>query len=573
LFLANLGLYSVDVHVLVDYTSNRKFAAVTLGDISIAPGALQRIELSEELAKLGVIGPAQEASVDVTYNAEPGTLIGELTSVDQRGDYSFEVPIKDPEGLNEMMEGVYPWTIEDASQSVLSLKNTTGETASALLIFEFPEGQLYNPSRIVLQPHQSIAIDIQKLKDSQQPDFLKRVFPAGATRGVVQWRQEIPYSMIGRLERTNVNEGIARSFSCGTDCCGLFRESAYVTPSPIIGPVGGGFTLQARVQGTDCNGAAFDDPTASVTWSSQNTSVATVNSSGSVTFVGPGTTSIVAKVVITQYTVVLNRCVSLNDTQTLNVGTTVTPGITSISPAQGPVGTATPVTINGTGFASDATVNAGSNISVSNVSVTSSTQMKATFTPSNSTSAGGNQAVTVTVNSQKSNSVNFFVQVPAKLVFSNTTCAPNGQGPLQVITNGSVVDCGGVTRATNFCGVNRNLTYQLVDQNGAPFPVAYTLSESFSNLSTTNSALGLPTASTNAPIPANNVVTDAQFVGFRFPKCLGSNDHHSYTQNFSVTLGGVTYSLTTTVSISDGNFNGTLEDNVSITVPQEKSVV
>jgi hypothetical protein len=78
------------------------------------------------------------------------------------------------------------------------------------------------------------------------------------------------------------------------------------------------------------------------------------------------------------------------------------------------------------------------------------------------------------------------------------------------------VDCGGVQRAANFCGVNRNLTYQLVDQSGAPFQSAYTLSESFSNLSTTNSALGLPTPAQNVPIPANGYVTDAQFVGFTY---------------------------------------------------------
>jgi hypothetical protein len=159
------------------------------------------------------------------------------------------------------------------------------------------------------------------------------------------------------------------------------------------------------------------------------------------------------------------------------------------------------------------------------------------------------------------------VQMPARLVFFNTSCAPNGQGPLQVITNGSVVDCGEVTRASNFCGVNRNLTYQLVDQTGAPFLLAYTLSESFSNLITTNSALGLPTPSQNVPIPANGIVTDAQFVGFTNPKCLGSNDHHSYTQNFSVKVGGVTYNLSTTVSISNGKFSGAPQDNVSITTP------
>jgi hypothetical protein len=95
---------------------------------------------------------------------------------------------------------------------------------------------------------------------------------------------------------------------------------------------------------------------------------------------------------------------------------TVTPVITSISPAKGLVGSETSVTINGAGFASGATVNAGSDIAVTDISVNSSTQMTATFTPTNLPSAGGNQSVTVTVNGQSSNSQNFFDQVPTALV-------------------------------------------------------------------------------------------------------------------------------------------------------------
>jgi hypothetical protein len=32
-------------------------------------------------------------------------------------------------------------------------------------------------------------------------------------------------------------------------------------------------------------------------------------------------------------------------------------------------------------------------------------------------------------------------------------------------------------------------------------------------------------------------------------------------------VGGITYNLSTTVSISNGNFSGTPQDNVSITIP------
>ena len=159
------------------------------------------------------------------------------------------------------------------------------------------------------------------------------------------------------------------------------------------------------------------------------------------------------------------------------------------------------------------------------------------------------------------------VTAPARLVHSDDSpCAPGGVGAMQVITNGSVVDCSGKPLATSFCGVSRNVTYQLVDTTGTAFKAAYNIQESFSNFSTTNSAFKQPTA-TNASIAAGGLVNDTPFVGFTYPACLGSNDNVSYTQTFTVTVNGIPYPLSTVVSISMGSFNGTLEDNVPITTP------
>jgi YD repeat-containing protein len=87
---------------------------------------------------------------------------------------------------------------------------------------------------------------------------------------------------------------------------------------------------------------------------------------------------------------------------------TLLPVITRISPAQAFLGAAPfTATINGAGFASGATLNAGPNISVSNTSVSSATQITTTFAPTSSTSAAGNQNVTATVNGQTSNNATF----------------------------------------------------------------------------------------------------------------------------------------------------------------------
>jgi len=88
---------------------------------------------------------------------------------------------------------------------------------------------------------------------------------------------------------------------------------------------------------------------------------------------------------------------------------TVIPVITGISPAQSFPGQLVTVTINGAGFVSGASIDAGPNISVSNISVTSSTQLTAYFAITSSTSAVGDQGVTVKVNGQTSNTAKFTV--------------------------------------------------------------------------------------------------------------------------------------------------------------------
>jgi len=240
LLLANVGAKPVNAKVSVDYTireeakltsidpkkpapTDDKFSTVPVKQLTIAPGDVQRIELSDELAGLGITDSLEEAGVDISYDGTPGSLIGQLTSADQTGDYSFEVPIKDPADPSLMIESIYPWTIENGTDTVLHLKNTTDKNVNASGVLMFSDGRTYNLSRIALEPHQSIAIDMRKLKDSKQPDLLKQPFPAEEGHGLVSWHQVIPATMIGRAEQTNMKDGIARSFSCASGCCDYYQ--------------------------------------------------------------------------------------------------------------------------------------------------------------------------------------------------------------------------------------------------------------------------------------------------------------------------------------------------------------
>jgi hypothetical protein len=307
LLLANVSDAPVNAHVSVDYTvqdqrkeekeeTNTKSAKskkqpdsptdkvsnVAVKDLTIAPGDVQKVDLSDEMARFNIVGPVTEAGVEIAYDGAPGALIGQLTSVDQSGDYSFEVPIKDPSAIGEWPQGVYPWTLENGVVSTLHLKNFTDKRQLARVEIRFAGGR-YSPKMLVLAPHQTMAVDIRKLKDSKVPDEYGHVIPAEVTHGQLWWGQRAVTTIIGRNEEVNVTHGIARSFSCGIMCCGPTSAQFQLAPGSATMSVNGdAWPLVSQERDWTCGGGYpvnyywTDWYDAYGSWSSDNTSVATI---------------------------------------------------------------------------------------------------------------------------------------------------------------------------------------------------------------------------------------------------------------------------------------------------------
>lgn len=317
LLLANLGEKPVRARVSIDYTlaeknrkensskpevtvadkkslSEGKFTTAEVKDLTIAPGAISSVELAEILKQLEPDDEITEAGVDVDYEAAPGTLIGHLVGVDQSGDYSFEVPIKDPAELGLLSNSAYPWNIEDGTNSVLHLKNTTSDSVRALLNFTFPDGSYYQPAEIILRPYQSISVDIKKLRESGTLDVLGRTFPAKATEGQLTWVERVPNTMIGRAEQINVQSGVESSFSCQLCCDNYSFGGIYLTPSSATGLAGRAQTFTGKQSYTNCAGTPFTNVQpvqAASSWGTTDPSVLTVSYgsySGSASYVGGG---------------------------------------------------------------------------------------------------------------------------------------------------------------------------------------------------------------------------------------------------------------------------------------------
>jgi hypothetical protein len=112
----------------VDYTIGGSSRQVQLKPVTLAPREVKVIELSKQMARRGITQGVDQAGVDITYDGMPGTVIGRLTSFSDSGNYSYDVPVKDPTGQGN---GSYPWRLDNGYTTVVHLKNTQDKTVSA----------------------------------------------------------------------------------------------------------------------------------------------------------------------------------------------------------------------------------------------------------------------------------------------------------------------------------------------------------------------------------------------------------------------------------------------------------
>ncbi len=320
LVIANAGSLPTEVKIAVDYTVNTVARRVELTPITLAAQEIKQIDLAQEVLRRGVVGFVDNAGVDIYYTGAAGSVLGRLTSIDTTGDFSFEVPIKDPLAGMNRVGGSYPWRLDQGYNTVLHLKNTIDKEVSAIVQVRY-KGGTYNPKLIKLAPYQTVALDIRRMKDEQQKDIRGGVMPKDATSGQVVWYEQTVGSLIGRAEVINVGIGVAGSFSCPTGCpCPPNHSSTYMSPSSltsVVNDVGSPFLPMEMRQ--SCDGVPFGpyDMSFQSTWSSTNTNVATTQGAV-VTCVGIGSAGIQANYPYTYfyYDFSLEYCFELSNSDT-----------------------------------------------------------------------------------------------------------------------------------------------------------------------------------------------------------------------------------------------------------------
>ena len=181
----------------------------------------------------------------------------------------------------------------------------------------------------------------------------------------------------------------------------------------------------------------------------------------------------------------------------------------------------------------------------------------------------GNHSVQVSSKGQNSNSVNFFVQIPSKVIPFNHALAPNGIGPLHTPVNQPLRLIDGTPYPAPFdkiCGVFRHYLFFLADQDNPPQEIVnrpFTLGEIFTNYS------GPFNTPTFVPVTIGNgqQIGDVQSLFFFGTQCLQPTQNEQFDQQFKITFEGREYFPTTKIRIMRGNFDGTLKVDRTITTP------
>ena len=236
------------------------------------------IDIGAALKRAGIRGLVSGAGLTLTSAGNPGALVAHLTSYDQTRSHAFDVPLKDPVLPMNRFGGSYPWTLEGDTLSVIHVRNTTDEPSRFTIELDWEGGSYALPIE-QLDPHQEAAIDIRKLRDSQEEDSIGRVIPKDLTRGQANWSEHGQQALIGRTEVFSVSAGVASSFSCGENCCLPSTFSVSMSPTSMTGPVGGsGLMKLLEMRKRACDGLTSGpfNVTIGASWLSMNPAVATL---------------------------------------------------------------------------------------------------------------------------------------------------------------------------------------------------------------------------------------------------------------------------------------------------------
>ena len=290
----NVGTQTA-VNVKVPYTrANGTRGNITLQSEQQSSGEMRLIKVQNIIQRVRN-EQIKIASLEVEYNTAPGSVIVAAHSVSNDHNQVFRVPMWDPFGQRSPTGG-YPWHIEGTSQTETYIKNISDQEQNYVAFLVWENGGMYMIGLKPIAPHETIHIDVKKLRDEQTPDERGRTIPPHISSGQLQWtlrrKDNLPdadiranLSLIGRSEQVDLTKGIVNNYACQNCCAGDFISGRIeaANPSQEGQPiqVGSSRIYFAVEEQRTCYGLPYEFTSEDVAiwdavWNSSNNNVASV---------------------------------------------------------------------------------------------------------------------------------------------------------------------------------------------------------------------------------------------------------------------------------------------------------
>jgi hypothetical protein len=254
-----------------------------LGQITLAPGETRQVNYQDLFAAAKFSPPDGSVDLSVAYVGHDEDVEVEEGSVDQTGNYVFQV-IPEPENWT-ISRTLCHWYVLRDTNTMISLWNYSALGEDLVLTLYYTGGKYLIP--VHLEPRSDYELDLATLIHSGLPDSQGTVIPQSITEGsaiLADAKDELNKIFV------TLNAGVfnVRTATCGVTCqtCNGVQTLA-ITPNPVSIVEDG--VIQLTGQETLNTGGI--QTTYSGIWSSSNSNVS-VDADGLVLGLTPGTSTI-----------------------------------------------------------------------------------------------------------------------------------------------------------------------------------------------------------------------------------------------------------------------------------------
>jgi len=257
--------------------------AAQLQPLTIPPHRTRDLDAPSFLAMSGLKNFNGSVSLILDVKGDPRSLLMTGGSVDHKNTYLFEVmPTRIHEGI---AKSISYWSIANGDDTMVTLWNSADEAQDFIFTLFFTGGHYDFP--IHLGPRATNTFNVSEIVHNQVPDAEGNVIPASIHEGSARISGTFgtAQSILVSMEAGTYN--VAKA-TCGTGCetCDGWVEGSEIDVSPLAMSVGGTDTVTFIVPFKD---GTQRDYTSSTTWSTNDTSIATVKSAGVIKGVAVGT--------------------------------------------------------------------------------------------------------------------------------------------------------------------------------------------------------------------------------------------------------------------------------------------